>query len=789
MTVTPKLVYSYRFSGGSLDALDKTYVVRAADRQFYQSLKAGEFCYVFNARQMGKSSLRVRTMYRLQQENIACADIDLTGIVSPETTSERLYLSLIKELVSCFRLRFNRRKWWSENNDLPPVLRFEVFLEEILLQQIQEPIVIFVDEIDSILRLNFPIDDFFALIRACYNKRADKPAYQRLTWTLLGVATPSELIQDAHCAPFNIGQPIELTGFQLSESLGLAQGFVHQAQNPQKVLQEILKWTGGQPFLTQKLCWIVATTQSYIRVGREAQEVGQLVQQRLIENWQYHDEPPHLKTIRNRLLDKSPFKLPMLLMYLTLLQRGKIPAGQTPEHRKLLLCGLVVNQGGWLKIYNPIYRSIFSQRWVRKHLPKSFIIPIWEVLLTSIAAMLLIMGLRFWGGFQGLELYAFDYFMRKLPAQSQDERLLLVGVNEADLREYTHPLPDTILAQLLNKLQQYQPAAIGLDIVRDQPVPAINSPGYPAIKNHLQQNEKLITICAFAQNPEDSIAPPRHSPDPQEQVGFVNLFTDQSLNPQDDTVRRYLLSRTPNPGEKLSACQTHYSLAWQLVYLYLDAQGIETTTQDNNWKFGNTVVQRLNTRSGGYQTLDARGNQLLIRYRKTGESERIARQVSVRDILTNSDNFNPNWVKNRIVLIGVTAPSVPDFHDTLYGNIRGIYIHAHAVSHLLSVIEDNQPLFWWLPLWVESLWVWFWSGLGAVVVCHFEGRYKRSLAISLSLIFLSGCCWVLFVNGGWVPLIPSGLALVLSSGIIIIYMPLRDPFIKAIQSKLKSLHF
>jgi hypothetical protein len=97
------------------------------------------------------------------------------------------------------------------------------------------------------------------LIRACYNQRADYPEYNRLTFTLLGVATPADLIADKTRTPFNIGRGIELCGLQLAEAQPLAEGLAQKVENEQAVLREILSWTGGQPFLTQKLCKLVLT--------------------------------------------------------------------------------------------------------------------------------------------------------------------------------------------------------------------------------------------------------------------------------------------------------------------------------------------------------------------------------------------------------------------------------------------------------------------------------------------------------------------------------------------------
>ncbi|MDY7023718.1 MAG: AAA-like domain-containing protein, partial [Cyanobacteriota bacterium] len=254
--------YEYQV-GGSLPVDAPSYVKRQADEDFYNGLKRGEFCYVLNARQMGKSSLRVRTAQRLQAEGIKCGWIDLTEIGSQDVTSEQWYAGVIRCLVSSFQLTgFKWRQWWREREMLSPVQRLSEFIEEELLVKFTENLVIFIDEIDSILSLTFSSDDFFALIRSCYNKRVDNAEYKRLTFALLGVATPSDLIQDKSRTPFNIGQAIELQGFQLHETDPLLLGFSRKVENPTNVMLEVLKWTGGQPFLTQKLCKLVQRSNS-----------------------------------------------------------------------------------------------------------------------------------------------------------------------------------------------------------------------------------------------------------------------------------------------------------------------------------------------------------------------------------------------------------------------------------------------------------------------------------------------------------------------------------------------
>ncbi|MBD2181068.1 CHASE2 domain-containing protein [Aerosakkonema funiforme] len=381
------------------------------------------------------------------------------------------------------------------------------------------------------------------------------------------------------------------------------------------------------------------------------------------------------------------------------------------------------------------------------------------VLLASLLVTGLLIGIRHFRILQPIELWAFDHLMRQRPYNDKlDPRLLIVTVTEEDL-EYqkqmkmerqSESLSDQALAGVLDKITPHKPRVIGLDLYRESPVKL----KYPNLEKHLKKNERLIGICQVG-----GTSPPPEIQE-EERLGFSDIPEDP-----DGVIRRQLLGMSKTDK---SSCQTQQSLSLLVALRYLAEEKISPIkfTPEKNLQIGNVILKQLTTDAGGYQLIpkEALGYQILINYRA---ADSIARQVTLKEILNGSiDAELSSLVKDRIVLIGTIASSYKDLHLTPYSGgewpmkMPGVVVQAHMISQILSAVLDRRPLLWWWSSEIEIFWIASWSLVGGVLVWYWRSLLYRILAIAAALGILYGVCFVLLLKAGWVPLVPSALALI-----------------------------
>ncbi|MDF5726754.1 MAG: CHASE2 domain-containing protein [Rhizonema sp. PD38] len=375
-------------------------------------------------------------------------------------------------------------------------------------------------------------------------------------------------------------------------------------------------------------------------------------------------------------------------------------------------------------------------------------ITIWRVgALPGFVVIVFIIIARLTGSMQFLEWITLDYFLRLRPIEPIDERIALIGINEEDIKRVGHPIPDQEIAALLKKLQKYKPRVIGLDIVRDRSV----NPGQNQLVEVFQESKNIIGIEKVL---PDKISPP---PDlPSEQIGFSDIIYDK-----DGKSRRNHLGIPNNQGYK-------YSFSLRLVAAYLSHENIllENGIRDpETMRFRSTELPRFLPNTGGYVKTDAGGLQVLINFR-SGE-ERF-RTLSLNDIKT--DKFNHNWVSDRIIIIGMTAPSAPDLIATsaiantkLHGEIYGAEFHAHSASQIISAVLDGRPL---LKSWSDGwtyLWILCWGFFGISLGRLTQSAWKNLLAVGAASVYLIGIGYfALLLWGWWIPVAPVLLILAIN---------------------------
>lgn len=404
---------------------------------------------------------------------------------------------------------------------------------------------------------------------------------------------------------------------------------------------------------------------------------------------------------------------------------------------------------------------------------------LWEwrgVIITAPIVAGLLIALRLGGWLKPLEWWALDQSFRLRPLESTDPRIVIVGIDESDLKGGgAWPVPSAVIAQLLEKLKKQQPRAIGLDIFRDVHM----EPQNQTLVKIFKSTPNIIGVeKTFGDDSSPEIAPPPVLSQ-LGQVSAVDVVPDS-----DGKIRRGILFVQAKDGEHVP------SLGLTLALMYLETQGTTPDPTVINFQLGQTVFTPFEANDGGYIGADAGGYQILLNYRGPARS---FHTVSMKAVL--EDRIPPDLVRDRIVLVGVTAISIKDFFYTPYGStgltttpqpMSGVEIQANLTSQILSSVLEGRPLIktWSDPL--EYLWILLWSWIGATL--SWMARYSRKVTKQLSLlrsvnlkewtaviILLAGSslisgCYSAFLMGWWIPVVPPLLALIGSTVVITRYI-------------------
>ena len=337
-------------AGGTVQAGQGVYIERSADPVLLRICREGAFAYVLTSRQMGKSSLMIRTAERLLEEGIRPVIIDLTEL-GAAAIAEQWYRGILEKLADQLELPGSVARWWEDNAQQSIIQRFNGYLTAVVLRRVEQRIVVFIDEIDTTLRLDFS-DDFFASIRYLYNARATNNDLTRLSFVLLGVASPGDLMKDPERTPFNIGERVNLNDFTDDEA-------VRDLHLDRWLVQSVFRYTNGHPYLTLRVFKSLA----------EAPLEG-TIESRIAALFfgEHAGKDSNLQFVRDMLTRRAPDREAVLLRYRDIRRGLPVPDRESdPVCAWLRLSGIVRSQQGLLQVRNPIYHTVFDNAWIRKN--------------------------------------------------------------------------------------------------------------------------------------------------------------------------------------------------------------------------------------------------------------------------------------------------------------------------------------------------------------------------------------------------------------------------------------
>ena len=381
--------------------------------------------------------------------------------------------------------------------------------------------------------------------------------------------------------------------------------------------------------------------------------------------------------------------------------------------------------------------------------------------IATLATSAVVLGLRQAGTFVPAELAMWDKLMNAQTDLGPDPRLLIVGVSETDL-----PVPgsftpsDAELAQAIDNLQAHQPARIGIDFLRSQ----AEGEGNEALQKSLKDPNVMVVTRLSDPDSDNTVLPPPNMM--FEQLSFSNVVEDSDLRVRRSLMLDFLDTAVVesdrgenlggNIGNALDTSPTEqpiFSFGTEAAINYLEKYKNIFPEDGDILQLGSVRFEPITPSFGGYQSVDAGGYQIFLRYRSQNN---IATKLSFTDVLFI--NFVPALVKDIIVLIGSTAENSKDLFvtpfvaDGIPQKMYGVEVHAQAASQILSAVIDGETLPWAWPDGVEVLWIVALTGIGSgLMVLTQRGPVLILFGVSgLAIAFAVGV--VSFQLGGWVPI-------------------------------------
>ncbi len=355
--------------GAPLQPVRPNYIRREADDRLFDAVMAGKYAYVIAPDRSGKTSLVSSVSARLQSNGFKVANLDLAQIGERDggTDAGRWYYSIAYRLSRQLRLKINLQTWWQDHSILSNRQRLVEFYSQVVLQNIDGRIAVFVDEVQDVARLPFD-EQLLASIRTAHNSRVTEPDFSRLSFILIGECDPMGLVDEASLSPFSVSTAIYL-GDLSRQDMAVFGGELNLPDgDAERALDRIYHWTSGQPYLSQKLARAVARED--VAGENLIDNIDRIAQHQLAGRAAISSEP-HLSHLHRAVVQGSK-SFEALLTIIGKIQKG-IAVFFSPEldsHRELQATGLVVtNDDGTLKLRNRIYESVFTARWANEHLP------------------------------------------------------------------------------------------------------------------------------------------------------------------------------------------------------------------------------------------------------------------------------------------------------------------------------------------------------------------------------------------------------------------------------------